>query len=417
MAAVGYTPISLYYSTTATQQPVAGNLANGELAINITDGKLYYKDNVGIVQLLASKSSLTSVDSITFGTTGLTPATATTGTVTVGGTLVAANGGTGQSSYAVGDIVYASSTTALSKLNIGSNTQVLMSNGSTPTWASLGSSAVTSFSGGTTGLTPNTAATGSITLGGTLNVANGGTGLTSLGMGYIPYGGGTSAFQASSSFKFSGGNVLAIGNFTPASYPSFVNAIQFGASGKSAIENYDGGTTGMWWNASRNSSGDLVHTTFSYVSGFELTYNGFNWYTAADDAAGTPVILDTAMSLSATNGLQVSNKISDSIGDVRSIPQTTTSSNYILQLSDNGKHINYTLNNGSVEPPSLGSAPIGYVATIFNNTNTTITIYEVGTLRQGGTTNTGNRTLSPYGVATILCVATNTYVITGTGLN
>lgn len=40
---------------------------------------------------------------------------------------------------------------------------------------------VTSFSGGTTGLTPATATSGAITLGGTLAVANGGTGLTALG--------------------------------------------------------------------------------------------------------------------------------------------------------------------------------------------------------------------------------------------
>lgn len=53
MAASGFTPISLYYSTTAAAVPTAGNLANGELAINITDGKLYYKNNAGVVTLLA----------------------------------------------------------------------------------------------------------------------------------------------------------------------------------------------------------------------------------------------------------------------------------------------------------------------------------------------------------------------------
>lgn len=53
MAQTGYTPISLYYSTTASQAPTAGNLANGELAINITDGKLYYKDNTGTVKVIA----------------------------------------------------------------------------------------------------------------------------------------------------------------------------------------------------------------------------------------------------------------------------------------------------------------------------------------------------------------------------
>lgn len=56
MAATGYTPISLYYSTTGSAVPVNTNLVNGELAINITDGKLYYKDNTGVVKLLASNA-------------------------------------------------------------------------------------------------------------------------------------------------------------------------------------------------------------------------------------------------------------------------------------------------------------------------------------------------------------------------
>lgn len=57
MAQSGYTPISLYYSTTVSAVPTNTNLVNGELAINITDGKLYYKDNGGVVQTLASKAT------------------------------------------------------------------------------------------------------------------------------------------------------------------------------------------------------------------------------------------------------------------------------------------------------------------------------------------------------------------------
>ena len=92
MAATGYTPISLYYSTTASTAPTSGNLVNGELAINITDGKLYYKDNAGVVQVLASKAGNVNVASLSFGTTGLTPNTATTGAITVAGTLITSNG-------------------------------------------------------------------------------------------------------------------------------------------------------------------------------------------------------------------------------------------------------------------------------------------------------------------------------------
>ena len=59
MAATGFTPIQLYRTSTASAVPSAGNLAEGELAINITDKKLYAKDNVGSVFLLASADGTT----------------------------------------------------------------------------------------------------------------------------------------------------------------------------------------------------------------------------------------------------------------------------------------------------------------------------------------------------------------------
>lgn len=57
MAQTGYTPIALYYSTTASAAPSAGNLVNGELALNIKDKKLYTKDDGGNVFVLADASS------------------------------------------------------------------------------------------------------------------------------------------------------------------------------------------------------------------------------------------------------------------------------------------------------------------------------------------------------------------------
>jgi hypothetical protein len=95
MAQTNYTPISLYYSATASATPTAGNLVAGELALNTNDGKLYYKDSSGVVQTLASKAGNVNVSSFSAGSTGLTPSTATTGVVTLAGTLNVANGGTG----------------------------------------------------------------------------------------------------------------------------------------------------------------------------------------------------------------------------------------------------------------------------------------------------------------------------------
>ena len=86
MSASGYTPILIYASGTTTNVPSASNLTSGstgaELAINYYDGKLFYKDNSGAVQVLATKSS----------------ASGSFTNVTVGGTLavtgaVALNGG------------------------------------------------------------------------------------------------------------------------------------------------------------------------------------------------------------------------------------------------------------------------------------------------------------------------------------
>jgi hypothetical protein len=69
------------------------------------------------------------------------------------------------------------------------------------------SGGVISFSAGTTGLTPVAATTGAVTLGGTLIVANGGTGATTL-TGYV-YGNGTSAMTASTTIP--SGDITGLG--------------------------------------------------------------------------------------------------------------------------------------------------------------------------------------------------------------
>jgi len=120
----------------------------------------------------------TSVSTFSAGTTGFTPSTGTAGAITLAGTLVSANGGTGFSTYAAGDIVYASALNTLSKLTAGTNGYVLTLTAGLPSWAAS-TGGVTSFSAGTTGLTPSGVTTGAITLAGTLAVDNGGTGVTS----------------------------------------------------------------------------------------------------------------------------------------------------------------------------------------------------------------------------------------------
>lgn len=110
-----------------------------------------------------------------------------------------------------------------------------------------------------------------------------------------------------------------------------------------------------------------------------------------------------------TQGLQGTTGIA---GDPSEIPQVSKSASYTLSISDVGKHISTT--SEVIVPSSVFS--VGDVISVFNNSAVSITITEGSsvTLRQSGTSNTGNRTLSSYGLCTILCIASDTFVISGT---
>jgi hypothetical protein len=80
-------------------------------------------------------SSVTDgVSTISFGSTGLTPSTATSGAVTVAGTLAIANGGTGATTLTANNVLLGNGTSALQVVAPGSSGNVLTSDGTT--WSS-----------------------------------------------------------------------------------------------------------------------------------------------------------------------------------------------------------------------------------------------------------------------------------------
>jgi hypothetical protein len=92
----GFTPILIYGSPTASNVPSASDLttnADGvELALNYTDGKLFYKDNGGTVQVLATKATTSGIFANDITVHGLT--------VGLGGGAVASNTAVGESALA-----------------------------------------------------------------------------------------------------------------------------------------------------------------------------------------------------------------------------------------------------------------------------------------------------------------------------
>jgi hypothetical protein len=182
MAQTGYTPIQLYYSSTTTNVPLAADLSNGELAINITDGKLFYKDNANAIQVIGWKTTPTSA------------------------------GGTGLTSYTAGDMIYYVSGTALSKLAIGASGRYLSSSGSAPQWSAPAAltktddTNVTLTLGGSASTSLLNAA--SLTLGwtGTLATSRGGTGLSSFTANGVVYASSSSALTTGTALVFDGTN-------------------------------------------------------------------------------------------------------------------------------------------------------------------------------------------------------------------
>ena len=150
---------------TVANTGVLSNIASSGISVSSATG------NVTIAN--------TGVLSWSGGSTGLTPATATTGAVTLAGTLGAGYGGTGLSTYAIGDLLYASGATALSRLADVATGSALISGGVTtaPSWGKIG-------------LTTHVS--------GTLPIGNGGTNGTATAIaGAIAYGTGSAyAFTA-----------------------------------------------------------------------------------------------------------------------------------------------------------------------------------------------------------------------------
>ena len=182
-----------------------------------------------------------------------------------GSSVAVANGGTGAMTLTANGVVYGNGTSAVGVTAVGTTGQVLVGNtGAAPSWATVSSSLVSSFSAGTTGLTPSTATTGAVTLAGTLGVANGGTGLTTLTANYVPYGNGTSALSSSANHTFDGttmtlGNAGVTARFqgdfsnaTVASRTAFITGTTNATTGIYALPN--GTSTAASWQATNNSN-------------------------------------------------------------------------------------------------------------------------------------------------------------------
>lgn len=202
------------------------------------------------------------------------------------------------------------------------------------------------------------------------------------------------------------------GNATNASYAVTAGVSTYsGVSGFSTFSGYSNTSGFSTFSGYSNTSGVSTSVIGGIASVTQLQVSGISTL-----GSGTTVIGSFFTNQLSVSGVSTASTVNDTSGNVRIVPQNSQTSSYILVASDSGKHIDITT-GGVTVPASVFS--VGDVVTIFNDSTSNQIITQGGsvTLRQAGTANTGNRTLAQYGLATILCVAPNTFVISGAGLS
>ena len=259
----------------------------------------------------------------------------TSGNVALG-LVPVTKGGTGFTSYTVGDILYADTTTSLAKLAIGGANTVLHG-GTTPTYSAVSLTAdvsgilpalnggtgtavaptsgqflyssagttyaattltgvaVTSFHTSLSGLTPSTPTTGVVTLAGTLGATSGGTGLTALGAANTILG--VNAGGSALEYK-------AITAGTGISVVPTAGVLTINNTGVTSV-NVSGGTTGL-----TTTGGPITSSgTISLTGTLNVTHGGTGLSTTPTDGQllignGTDYTLST---LTAGEGVSVIN--------------------------------------------------------------------------------------------------------------
>ena len=451
---------------------------NGTSALGVTAAGTTGQVLVGNTGSAPSWGTLSSAAVTSFQTSlsGLTPSTATTGAVTLAGTLGATSGGTGLTSYTTGDIIYASATNTLSNLADVATGNALISGGVgvAPSWGKIGLTThvsgtlptanggtnLTSFTSGgavyatstsalttgtlpissggtgqttanaalnallpnqgsasgqyltsdgtntswgtvtqttvsfsTTGLTPNTATSGSVVVGGTLNTSNGGTGLTTYTAGDLLYASGTStigklAIGTNGYFLKSTGSAPQWADIPDQPVISSVSPTSFGgASGSSFVITGVGFSSGAVVTFVGNDNTQYAAATTTYTNATSLTATTPVAFPVSNSPYGVTVTLTTGATTTRAALITAGSAPSwtTASGSLGSFSEGAAVSVTVVATDPDGGAITYSLQSGSLPSGLSLNTSTGVISgtasavTVDTTSSFTIRATDVGT--------------------------------------
>ncbi len=201
------------------------------------------------------------------------------------------------------------------------------------------------------------------------------------------------------------------------------NSIVFSNAAKDNLSYLTHGGTEHLWN---NASGDVkIRNLADDKDVIIQTDNGSGGstnYFVADGSTGETILYNYGNEKIKTTGGGVNitgvctaTSFTDDKGDLRSIPANTQSSSYTLIASDAGKHISTSA--AVTIPPSVFS--VGDAITIYNDSGSDIALTRGSgvTMYNSADATNADRTLAGRGLATLMMVGTNHFVISGAGLS
>jgi hypothetical protein len=237
--------------------------------------------------------------------------------------------------------------------------------------------------------------------------------------GFITTAGGTWSFSTNGNLSapgniaganlFTGGTVSATGNITAGNLSVTGNVIgTIGFTGASiTINNAPGGNEGAEVQWALPSPANTVLNTSLVQDVFQ---NGMRFFESGGNSRGLYMDLGN-----------VPNGAGTAVG-YRDIPQVSFTANATLAATDAGRHYYSTLataNTLTIANNTSVSWSVGTAISIVNRGSGNITIAQGSgvNLYLAGNSTPANRTISTYGMATLLNVAANIWMINGTGVS